>query len=474
MRLALGFHRAGVATTGLAARYLYTRFYASLEEVLAAALVQAPGLGATAAARDRELARSGLSPDRRFLLAHATHSYLGSTQLLAQEGRPLWVVNEGEYRMMNTFDLTVDHLFHELRFHPWTVRNTLDLFANRYSFRDETQDVRGGRRRHPGGLSFTHDMGVANQFSAPGTSSYERAELTGCFSHMTHEQLVNWVLCGASYGRLAPDPGWLVRRSGVFRDCLESLLNRDHHLPARRNGIMRYDSSRCGATGEEITTYDSLDTSLGQARANLYLAVKTWAAYLALETVFGSLRMPGRARTARSAARRTARAVAARLDRRAGFIPAVFEGGNRSRIIPAAEGLVFPHFLGLKAAVSPRGPYGALIRALIRHLRTVLRSGVCVDSRSGGWKMSSTSENTWMSKIALSQYVVERVLKLRFPAAVRRGWDAAHARWQREGGCADFAFTDQIRSRDGKDLGSRYYPRGVTAVLWLPERLRCR
>lgn len=32
--------------------------------------------------------------------------------------------------MMNTFDLTVDHLFFELAWHPWTVRNTLDLFAD--------------------------------------------------------------------------------------------------------------------------------------------------------------------------------------------------------------------------------------------------------------------------------------------------------------------------------------------------------
>ncbi|MGA2446324.1 MAG: glycoside hydrolase family 52 protein [Opitutaceae bacterium] len=63
-------------------------------------------------------------------MAQGTHSYYGSTQLLWSSGRPLWVVYEGEYRMMNTFDLTVDHLFFELAWHPWTVRNTLALFAD--------------------------------------------------------------------------------------------------------------------------------------------------------------------------------------------------------------------------------------------------------------------------------------------------------------------------------------------------------
>ena len=49
-----------------------------------------------------------------------------------------------------------------------------------------------------------------------------------------------------------------------------------------RTGLMTYDSSRCDE-GKEITTYDSLDESLGQARANTYLAVKCWATWLALD-----------------------------------------------------------------------------------------------------------------------------------------------------------------------------------------------
>jgi hypothetical protein len=87
-----------------------------------------------------------------------------------------------------------------------------------------------------------------------------------------------------------------------------------------------------------------------------------------------------------------------------------------------------------------------------------------VDEASGGFKLSSSSNNTWMSKIFLCQFVAETVLGLPLADA----YDAAHARWQRDGACRDWAFTDQVHSSDGTDLGSRYYPRGVTAVLWLP------
>ena len=84
-------------------------------------------------------------------MAQGTHSHYGSTQLLWSSSRPLWVVYEGEYRMMNTFDVTVDHLFFELAWHPWTVRNTLDLFADRYAYTDSLHT--GDRSSAPGGVT---------------------------------------------------------------------------------------------------------------------------------------------------------------------------------------------------------------------------------------------------------------------------------------------------------------------------------
>jgi hypothetical protein len=131
--------------------------------------------------RDIEFKESGLNEHRQFLLAHATHSYHAISQFMKKEdGSPLWVLNEGEYIMMNTFHLTVDHVFYEMKLHPWTITNSLDLFVERYGYHDQ------------GGLAFTHDMGVANGLSPKGYSSYELLNLGGCFGYMTHEELLKF------------------------------------------------------------------------------------------------------------------------------------------------------------------------------------------------------------------------------------------------------------------------------------------
>lgn len=461
-RLAVCFHRGGVVTTGLDTAYLYTRYFPSIEDVGVYALGQFDALKAWAGEADAQLEAARLSADQQFMLAHAIRSYYGSTQLLERDGRPLWVVNEGEYRMMNTFDLTVDHLFFELRMNPWVMRNVLDLFVERYSYRDEAC-FPGDARRYPGGLSFTHDMGQANGFSRPQYSTYEMFGLDGCFSHMTHEQLVNWVLCGCTYVAQAGDNDWARRRLTVFEDCLASMVNRDHPDPARRDGIMDLDSTRTMG-GAEITTYDSLDVSLGQSRSNLYMAVKCWAAYVLLEAFFRARGDAGRAAEAGRQAERCAATLVAKVTS-GGYLPAVFEKGNDSKIIPAIEGLVFPFVAGCREAVDPKGRFGALMRALGGHIRTVLKPGVCLFG-DGAWKLSSTSDNSWLSKVYLCQFVYRAVLGCPWDEAGRKA-DAAHVAWLLDPQNTYWAWSDQIVS--GVAKGSKYYPRGVTAVLWLTE-----
>jgi hypothetical protein len=465
--IVLGFYHSARATTGVRTHFYYTHFFESLKEVLAAALGQFDQAVAIAQRRDDELRASRLSEDQKFLVAQGTHSYFGSTQLAVREdGRPLWVVNEGEYRMMNTLDLTADHVFFELRWHPWAVRNALDLFLERYSYRDELHARDGAKA--PGGLSFTHDMGVAGQFSRPGYSSYECTGLEGCFSHMTMEQLVNWTCTAATYALASGDGAWLAGKREALLDCAESLRRRDHPDPAQRNGLLEWDSDRCGPAGSEITTYDSLDASLGQARNNLYLGVKTLAAWLLLERAFARLGLEGDAAAAAATAARLVSTLCARFEEDTGFFPAVFEAGNRSRILPAVEGLVFPLFLGWDDLFRRDGRLGPLLDRLERHLRNALVRGVCLDAVSGGWKLSSTSRNTWFSKIAIAQHVARRV----FPAAIppeAAAADAVHAGWMRGPGCGPLAMCDQILSDEGKAVGSRYYPRGVTTILWLDE-----
>jgi hypothetical protein len=453
--LALGFYAGGPVTTGLSASYLYTRYFRDLEDVLGHTLKEYSRYEKLAAQRDRELARSKLDADQRFLLAQATHSYLGSSQLLWHKGKPLWVVNEGEYRMINTFDLTVDHLFFELVWQPWAVRDTLDLFVSRYSYRDQL------------GLSFTHDMGVNDFFTPAGRSSYECDNIEGCFSHMTMEQLLNWVLTAVTYAEYTGDKAWLRANRKTLLACADSLRRRDHPDAAKRDGILKHDTSRVGH-GAEITTYDSLDVSLGQARNNLYLAVKTLGAWVLLESAFARLGDKAASDNATATADLLAETLTTKFENDTGFFPAVFEKGNRSRILPAVEGFVYPLFLGYKKAVDRQGRFAPLFAQLSRHIGQALQPGICLDATSGGWKMSSTSTNTWFSKIAIAQHVVRELFPEAMNVAARAG-DRVHAGWQRTPGCGRDAMCDQIRSDTGITCGSRYYPRGVTATLWLLE-----
>lgn len=458
-QFAVGFFREGTVTSGIETRYLYRRWFDHVEDVVVHALSQADRINESAAAFDARLSMK-LSPDRYLMLGQAIRSYYGSTQLLERgDGRPLWVVNEGEYRMMNTFDLTVDQAFFELALNPWTLKNNLDLFVERYAYEDQVR-LPGDETLYPGGLVFTHDMGVANCFSPPGTSCYEQAGLRGCFSYMSAEELLNWLLSACLYVNHAKDETWLTIRSETFKKAAESLVNRDHPDVELRTGVIGVDGARCEG-GSEITTYDSLDESLGQARNNLYLAVKTWAACILLDPILRRLDLPNLAETISDQASRCAGTIVASCDEH-GLLPAIIGEGVESRLIPAIEGLIYPWIVGHREILSIDGRYGDLVRVLIRHFDEVLKSGVC-RFPDGGWRLSSSSRNSWLSKIYLSQAIAENVLGRPADSIA----DRAHLGWLMQPENAFYAWSDQML--EGKAVGSRYYPRGVTAILWLAD-----
>ena len=198
------------------------------------------------------------------------------------------------------------------------------------------------------------------------------------------------------------DQAWLQANLAIFDKCLTSMINRDHPNPELRNGVMSLVSTRTMG-GAEITTYDSLDVSLGQSRNNIYMAGKCWAAYVAMEGIFAQNGREDLALIASEQALKCAQTVTSFVTEE-GYIPAVFGEGNDSKIIPAIEGLVFPYFTGNKSALDVNGRYGFYIEALKKHLEVVLVEGTCLFA-DGGWKLSSTSNNSWLSKIYLCQFV---------------------------------------------------------------------
>jgi hypothetical protein len=217
--------------------------------------------------------------------------------------------------------------------------------------------------------------------------------------------------------------------------------------------------------GAEITTYDSLDVSLGQSRNNIYMAGKCWAAYVAMETIFAQNGREDLALIASEQALKCAQTVTSFVTAE-GYIPAVVGEGNDSKIIPAIEGLVFPYFTGNKSALDVKGRYGFYIEALKKHLDVVLVEGTCLFT-DGGWKLSSTSNNSWLSKIYLCQFVAREILDLAWDEKGAAA-DAAHVDWLTHPTLSIWSWSDQIIS--GEITGSKYYPRGVTSILWLQEK----
>lgn len=467
----LGWYHPGPATRGARRLdYLYRRSFASIEEVFAFALAHAAERWAEAAHYDAVLAAKPLSDDQRFLVAHAMHSYWASTMLFDEAGVPRWVTNEGSYMMMNTFDLSVDHLFYETRWMPWTVKSQLDTFVDEYSYHDTVHPHDDPAKHYPGGIAFTHDQGLYNTWSPRGSSSYEMTNKHGCLSYMSHEQLCNWVVSAAVYYHATRDAEWLERRKGVVADCLASLENRDHHDPAKRDGIMDFEGDRCGV-GTEITTYDSLDPSLGQSRRNLYLAGKCWASYLGIARMLGDVKEPlyrAAVDRALAGAKRAAATMTAAFDEKLGYIPAILDGKDTSAIIPAIEGLAYPANFGMADAVSPAGSFGAYVKALRRHFEGVFRPDRCIFP-DNGWRLSANSINTWMSKIFLCQYVARDILGIDFGAEGSKH-DRAHAHWWGVV-CAGCPGIDQYFWGNPYGWGF-HYPRAVTAVLWLGDVAR--
>lgn len=138
-KFAVAFYHGGIVTSGIDASYYYTRYFKNIEDVEEYALNNYDGFKEECIKSNAIVENSNLTDDRKFMLIQSVRSYYGSTEFLQHDGKPFWVVNEGEYRMMNTFDLTVDQLFYEMKLNPWTVKNELDMFKERYSYHDNVK-----------------------------------------------------------------------------------------------------------------------------------------------------------------------------------------------------------------------------------------------------------------------------------------------------------------------------------------------
>ena len=440
--------------------YYYNRFFKNVYEGAQAVLNSADFLRKTADKVDGELLRSGQDKERVSLFCQALRGYYASTQLLLDANQTVrWNVGEGAYVWRNTIDLCADHITWELRRNPWIVRSLMDEFIDYYSYTDRVT-YPGIEGDYPGGISFTHDMGCYFSYSPRGYSDYEHVNETrdGFYFYMTTEELLNGVYCLAGYALKTGDAAWLEKRRSVLPQLMESLENRDGFNDAMRNGILKASTTRGGACALESTTYDALDHSLLEAAGNLYVYIKTWCSLILLKKC---CEMIGDTDTLARADRMLEKCRASVGAFKSDKYPWLRANAYRDlsgAVSAAAEPLAVPHMLGvLNADTDP-----LLTSLLTAHSLECLKTGVCRDEATGGLRLSSTSRNTWTSKVILTIYAMENVLGITLPEGMAQevvNWGHVSAR--------EATIADQIHCDIRRAIGGVYYPRIVTSCLWL-------
>ena len=459
---ALGFHHTGNVTQGLETRYAFADFFDDVEGVCRYALDQAGSFNQAAKAWDEKCFIGRPTTQRLELLAQASQGYYANSSLLRDDrGGWHWNLCEGQFAWRNTLDLAADHLPFELWQHPWVARQVMDSFFDRYAYRDQLTFQGAGKELCPGGISFAHDQGNYTAYSPAGQSGYEQPERDGVYSFMTAEQLLNGIYCAAAYALASQDKPWAENRKHTAIEMLRSLQNRDHHDPGQRDGLLKGETDRVGS-GAEITTYDALDHELKNARGNLYIAIKTWCAALMLAELLELAGEIAPASEAGAMAQKAAEGILAKFDHvHSKFPPNLFSGGG-SLVIAALEPLAVPLYCGM---VQQLQRFPRLLAALKAHVRSGLKPGVCLDAATGGLRLSSTSANTWVSKCALTVFVVEWLESKSITDIAPSVMDEL-ATWMQVS-AAEGTVADQIQSDTRRAIGGFYYPRCVTLSLLL-------
>lgn len=449
-------------------RFFYTKLFDSLESIADYGLANADELCRMADAADRRLENSKLNFARRFIIAHGVRSYLGNTGLLTDGERTLFVEFEGEYQFVNTLDLVADHCFFTAEMFPWALKNQLDWYADKYSYRDNVKRY-GANPQYTGGVSFTHDMGVPSVGLTPyGTSQYERTDIDphknppGTHSFMTVEELCNWTLAAFVYWQRTKDDAYLRKRQALLNDLVTSFVNRDAAARDRKDdaqydGLPSLDSAKTGA-GAEITTYDSLAPDLAIAVDSSYIAVKAWASQVALWRMLSVIAADEATKERVGIARRQAGLAARSLQKRfdGKLFPARFVADNQGVALPTVEGVAYL----MNDAETMRNPAW---RALLANFKTHAAQAWTRNRQPHGVALTSGDTQIWLSKLAINEAVLER-LDSSFAFALD---DARHAANFYTNG-ADEPYGDNWDAATGQRRQNvRNYPRGAAAWIWM-------
>lgn len=458
---AFGFYSFNPATSNPETTYCYREYFSNVRQVCRFILDNASRIMSECRTLDHVMAARIKNSQQLQIISQGIRGYEASTQLACTGGQYYYNVGEGAYCWRNTLDLAVDHLPWELYRNPWVVRNIMDMYIDQYSYYDKVSFSANPEQFFEGGLSFTHDMGNYITYSPFGHSDYESDGYkdASCYFYMTTEELLNGTYCICAYGLFANDTEWLQKRSTILKELLYSLENRDDSNPEQRNGILKGTSSRGKQSGRESTTYDALDHSLMDAAGNLYIAVKTNCALIMLQRCFdvlGDIEFSQRAAKMLQLNQHSLRNFVTAE----GYLRANLYTETDSRILAAIEPLAIPYMLGLTGKeIEP------IKKLLLKHICCCMQEGYCIDETTGGVRLSSKSNNTWVSKVILCFAMLENVFDIdineEYPAIMR---ELTH--WCQISAKND-SISDQIHTTKRKVIGGCYYPRSASSAIWL-------
>jgi hypothetical protein len=428
----------GLVTQGIDARFFYMNYFPRVEAVANFLLANAQRVRESCVNFDGRV--SGACGDARKLAVFASgvRAYNALTQVVdsaTPTGPAAYFAALAPDGPRNGLDRIIDHLPWELFRNPWVIRNVFDLATTAYAYRDRVKfpgDATPEESRD-GGMTFARDFGFASTYAPgamPATSAGPGGRPVSAFDgagsnpgwsggEMASEVLLNSLYMLTSYALMADDTPWAKTRLPFARELLVSLENRDHWDPAQRTGILKAESS--GSKGPEQTVFGGrtgVDGALGNARGNLYLAVKTFCANLLLTTYFQNNNDLHSADYSYAFAQKTAAAIAGAF--KGEYLPANLLTGEGAdvRMLAALEPLALPTYLGLTSTLAEYFP--ELFKALQGHAAACLKAAPegCLDGTT--LRLASNSPATCPAKVISILFVLERLFQIEVPAGV---WD---------------------------------------------------
>lgn len=241
--------------TGKGLKFLYTKFWRNIEEVVNYAFSQRDYI----VGKSNDFAISMHTGDAKldFIRDKSFQSYAASTWLVCDpSGDAYFYVSEGNFQYLSTVDVGYDIAFFEARYIPWALKMQLEQWSQ-FTGRDNY------------GLFLQHDMGVERTIQICGASANQYSGAQAYPRNMGVEENLDYVLMIQIYWKITGDTEFLKSKMPFVKELLSSVKNRD----LDRDGIPDHCCYQ--------TTFDfRLDHAISDANNNVYISVKFFSALI--------------------------------------------------------------------------------------------------------------------------------------------------------------------------------------------------